>query len=144
MDSLDLLVDIAGAQKDDQRAHFDALDAKAGITLGFAGTLIALLPDVSLTMRFATLVLLVAAAAMSAAAFWPRKLPALDANALREYLRAEADFTKLTLYDTYVLMISEGSVTLGRKVRFLKAAMAFLAAAGGTLAIALMIGGGRG
>ena len=95
-------------------------------------------------MRFATLVLLVAAAAMSAAAFWPRKIPALDANALREYLRAEADFTKLTLYDTYVLMISEGSVTLERKVRFLKAAMAFLAAAGGTLAIALMIGGGHG
>ena len=53
-------------------------------------------------------------------------------------------FTKLTLYDTYLLMISEGSVTLGRKIQLLKAAMGFLAAAGGTLASALIIGGGHG
>ena len=143
MDSLDLLLETTGEQRADQLSHFDALDSKAGITLGFAGTLIALLPEVGLGFRIVTLALLVGSAASSAAAFWPRKMPTLDVERLRDYLRSEVDFTKLTLHDTYIVMIREASVTLARKTLLLRCAMAFLAAAGATLALALVTGGGH-
>jgi hypothetical protein len=40
--SLDLLIELNQAERQLQLAHFDSLDTKAGLVLGFAGVLIAL------------------------------------------------------------------------------------------------------
>lgn len=141
VDSLDLLFQTVSRERADQLSHFDALDSKAGILLGFAGTLIALSPDVPFPLQVATLLLLVLSAVCAAGAFWPRRMPTLEAEALRGYLRADVEFTMLTLHDTYVVMIQQGSATLSRKVQLVKAAMALLAVAGATLAVAIAIGG---
>jgi hypothetical protein len=122
----------------------DALDAKAGITLGFSGALIALAPEVGVPLRLMTLALLVASASFSVAAFWPRRLPALEVGELRAYLRAEAEFTKLTLHDTYLAMVREGWSASQAKVRMLRAAMTSLALAGATLASGIALGGAHG
>ncbi len=42
MDSLDLLLDTVRQERSAQLSHFDSLDSKAGIVLGFAAALIAL------------------------------------------------------------------------------------------------------
>ena len=141
MESLDLLLQTVDRERTDQLSHFDALDSKAGIVLGFAGTLIALGPSLSFPLQVVTLTLLVMSAASAAGAFWPRRMPALEAAAMREYLRADVEFTKLTLHDTYVVMVQQGSATLSRKVQFLKAAIALLAVAASTLAVAIATGG---
>jgi hypothetical protein len=143
MDSLDLLLDTLGVERAHQLTHFDALDAKAGITLGFSGALIALAPDVMWPFRLTTLLLLVASAICSVAAFWPRRLPTLEVGALRAYLRADVDFTKLTLHDTYISMVVEGWTASQTKVRLLRAAMTSLAVAGLTLASGIALGGGH-
>lgn len=39
--SLDLLIEINQAEREAQLAHFESLDTKAGLVLGFAGVLIA-------------------------------------------------------------------------------------------------------
>lgn len=73
--SLDLLYDLTMAEYNRQREHFDAMDSKAGLVLGFAGTLIALAPDVGAVGRAAALWLSAAAAVCAAAAFWPAGFP---------------------------------------------------------------------
>jgi hypothetical protein len=144
MESLDLLLQTVSAERTAQLSHFDALDAKAGITLGFAGGLIALSPDLSAVPRGVSLVLLVTAAGCAAASFWPRSLPALEVGSLRRYLRADVEFTKLTLHDTYLAMVQEGWRAAQRKVLLLRLAMATLALAGATLAVGIAFGGGHG
>src|SRR5437868_4176238 len=115
MDSLDLLLDCVRREREAQLAHFDALDSKAGILLGFAGGLIALSPDLSGWARDVSLPLLGLAALMAAAAFFPRRMPTLDVRHLREYLQADEEFTKLRLHDSEVQMIDQGGSELGRK-----------------------------
>lgn len=141
MDSLDLLLNTATAERSAQLAHFDGLDAKAGVVLGFAGALIALSTGVRLGFRTPAVVGLVASALLAAAAFLPRKLPALEMSELRRYLQADEEFTKLTLFDTTLQMISEGSGALGRKARLLKLSTVLLAMSAATLATGVVLGG---
>lgn len=47
LQSLDELATLAETERMMQIGHFEALDGKAGIVLGFAGALVALAPDVS-------------------------------------------------------------------------------------------------
>lgn len=144
MESLDLRLQTVSSERAAQLSHFDALDAKAGITLGFAGGLIAVSPDLAVVPRGIALGLLALSAASAAASFWPRRLPALQVGNLRRYLHAEAEFTKLTLHDTYLAMVQEGWEAAQRKVRLLRLAMASLALAGVTLAVGIVLGGGHG
>jgi hypothetical protein len=139
--SLDLLYELTLAEHVRQREHFDGLDSKAGLVLGFAGTLIALAPDVGAVGRAAAVWLAASAAVCAAAAFWPRKLPALAVVALREYLQAEPEFTKLTVHDTFQEIIGQGANVVGQKARLVKAGMGFLALGGATLAVAIALGG---
>lgn len=140
MKSLNLLLEITSNERAKQLSHFDALDSKAGLVLGFAGALIALVPEVGGTARALVVWLAGSAAITAAAAFWPRRFPSLDCEALRSHMMAESEFTKLTLHDTYLDMIKEASVVLSQKSRLLKAAMALLALAAATLAISLGTG----
>jgi hypothetical protein len=129
MPSLELILGGFEREQDRQLAHFDALDTKAGVVLGFAGVMAAL-PLEALWLRRLTVLLALAAGAAAMAAFWPRNLPTLETSRLRSYLRAEQRITRLTLVDTYERMLAEGRAVLERKSRRLKVAMAVLVAAG--------------
>ncbi|BEP11957.1 hypothetical protein acdb102_02680 [Acidothermaceae bacterium B102] len=94
--------------------------------------------------RDASLPLLALSALLAASAFFPRWMPTLDVANLRDYLRADEDFTKLRLHDTQVQMISQGGVELGRKAGLMKLAVLFLGLGAVTLAIGIIVGGHHG
>lgn len=134
--SLDLLLDLVQAERGKQLAHFDALDNKAGIVLAFSGLLITLAPDVPTAFRVLGVTAAVASAALSLAAFWPRRFPVLEPTPLRRYLRAEEGFTRLTVLDTLEGFVNESSVLLHEKGRRLGWALRAL-----TVAAALFAAG---
>lgn len=144
MDSLDVLLDCVRTEREAQLAHFDALDSKAGILLGFAGALIALSPNVDRWTRAVSLPLLALAAVLAASAFFPRRMPTLDVANLREYLRADEEFTKLRLHDSQLEMIAQGGRELGRKARLVKLAVLLLVTGAVTLAVGIIVGGQHG
>ncbi len=144
MDSLDLLLDTVRQERASQLSHFEALDSKAGIVLGFAAALVALSSDVSRSFRNVGVIVLSLAALLSAATFFPRQLPALDVRELRGYLQAEVNFTKLKLHDTQVDMILGASAELTRKARLLKLAVLFLGVGAVILAAGIIVGGHHG
>jgi len=144
MDSLDLLLDTVRQERAAQLSHFDALDSKAGIVLGFAAALIALSSEVSRWFRDVGVIGLALSAIVAATAFIPRKLPVLDVGELRAYLRADVDFTRLRLHDTQLSMIQTGSLELKRKARLLKLSVLLLGAGAVTLAAGIIVGGQHG
>jgi hypothetical protein len=114
-------------ERDARLRHFDAMDAKAGIILGFSGALVALAPSGGLLIEIGRGAAVLGAFA-SLATFWPRTYGATDVHALREfYLSAEPAFTNLRLLDTHIAMIEGMAGTLRSKARGLKAAMTSLA-----------------
>lgn len=137
--SLDLLLSLVRDERERQLAHFDALDAKAGAALGFAGLLITLAPDVGPVFRTLGVSLAVAAGGHALAAFWPRGLPTVVPSRLRAYLRAEAGFTKLTVHDTLSEFVDEGSSVLESKARRLRRSLVSLAAAAASLAVGMVV-----
>jgi hypothetical protein len=144
MDSLPLLLTTAKEERASQQTHFEALDTKAGLILGFASAAIALTPEMALLLRIPVLTLLVTAALCAALGFRPRAFPAIEANALREYLRADEAFTMLTLHDTMLVMISEGAWELRRKAMWVRRSLLALASATPILVAGLLVGGGHG
>ena len=70
MDSLPLLLETARTEHASQQAHFDALDGKAGLLLGFAGAEIALTPALPLGWQVPVLLCLLGAAASAARGFF--------------------------------------------------------------------------
>jgi hypothetical protein len=121
-----------------QLRHFEGLDAKAGILLGFSGAVVALAPTDDLVLAAGRLAA-VLSGQLSLLAFWPRKFEVLDLFVLRQkYLAAEPRFTKLALVDTEIAMIRSRRDLLDLKARRLKLAMAALALA--VLLVALGLG----
>jgi len=70
--SLALLIEISKSERDAQLSHFDSLDTKAGLVLGFAGVLIALGGAPGSVLGLGSIILAALAAAMAVASFWPR------------------------------------------------------------------------
>lgn len=125
--SLDLLLGQVGVERAQQIPHFDALDGKAGIILGFAGALIALAPvGDRLLLDLSRLAALVAGF-LALAAFWPRSILTTHVSELRaHYLAADETFTKLALLDAQTEMtMSARSILRGKALR-LRAAMVSL------------------
>jgi hypothetical protein len=135
--SATLLRQALGRHLDEQRTHFDSLDTKAGVVVGFAGVIAALslnrdagsLPA-KVGVGFA-----VVAAIVAMAAFWPRKHPVFDPRRLRGYLRAEASFTELRLLDTEIEMSVRASKLITAKAGWLKCSLCALLLAVVALAI---------
>lgn len=136
--SLALLLDLVQGERDKQLAHFDALDNKAGIVLGFSGLLITLAPDVGAPFRLIGVVAATVAAAFALAAFWPRNFPVLEPSPLRAYLRAEDAFTRLTVHDTLEDFVNEGSRILQQKGRRLGYALWALTTGAASLAAGIV------
>lgn len=96
-----------------QLKHFEAIDSKAGLLLGFSGALVALAgtsssPPIQVFRAFAA-----CAALSSLAAFWPRGFAAVRVKTLRDkYLQADASFTSRALIDTHIQMVQEISEAL--------------------------------
>jgi hypothetical protein len=137
--SLDLLLELVQAERDKQLGHFDALDNKAGIILGFAGLLITLAPDAAPLLRIGGVLAAVAAAAFALLAFWPRRFPVLEPSALRRYLGADARFTRLTVLDSLEEFVNEGSAVLAEKGRRVRLALIALALAGVLFAVGIVV-----
>ena len=126
-------------ERDGQLRHFDALDMKAGIILGFAGALVALSPADNVLIhlgRFAAMT----SGFLALGAFWPRGYWGTNTRRLREkYLASEPDFTKLNLLDTQIAMAETVRTVLLKKARLLKVAMIALATAAGLVAIGFVL-----
>jgi hypothetical protein len=127
--SLDVVMGEVQREREAQLRHFDALDSKAGVMLGFAGALAALAPaEVSLLVDVGRAVAVTGALA-ALWAFWPRRYGAIQLLALRKrYLAAEPEFAQLRLLDTQITTIEELAATLYRKGRRLKLSMSLVAA----------------
>lgn len=96
---------LAQAEVEYDRAHgrFDAIDGKAGLTLGFAAALLGLTVDVARSDAIAVVLLglgrggLVVSLVASLVAAWPRKIRVLNIDTHRE--RLEANGADETLKD---------------------------------------------
>ena len=121
--SIDLILGAVERQRDQQRSHFESLDNKAGIAVGFAGAIAALASGVEPVLAKLGVVAAVVAAVLAMLAFRPRKDPILDPLRLRAYLRAEAEFTKLRLLDTEIEMAVRASNIIQEKARWLQASL---------------------
>ena len=124
--SLDLLLEINQSERHAQLSHFDSLDTKAGLVLGFAGVLIALGNETGSLIGIASIIAAAFAAGAAVASFWPRKFPSIDPTRLGDYAVSELAFTQLTVLDTLEVMLVETQSLLEVKSRRLKWALASL------------------
>lgn len=124
--SLDVVLAAVETQRTQQLGHFESLDNKAGVLVGFAGAIAALAKDVRpVGARFGVAMAILA----SFLAMWslrPRAFPLLEVRQLRSYLRGEPQFTKLRLLDTELVMVERAAAIIERKARWLSAALVAL------------------
>ncbi len=136
--SLKLVLEETRAERRAQLVHFEALDAKAGVILGFSGALVALTPDRHGSLFSVGRFLAVASGVAALGSFWPRRFSLTDLRSLRDkYVSAEEVFTMLKLVDTTVAESMKARTVLITKSLLLKTAMGALALAVVSLAIAL-------
>ena len=107
--SLDVLLEMVERERAQQQAHFESLDSKAGVTLGFSGAIAALATDVDRAVAEVGVAFAVLAAVLAVLSFRPRGHPVIEVRRLRSYLPAEPSFTKLRLFDTEAYMVIEGA-----------------------------------
>ncbi|MEU4095272.1 hypothetical protein [Streptomyces sp. NPDC026673] len=132
--ALEVLLEVATREREEQRAHFDSLDTKAGIILAFDGVLIPLTFNLNLASRIGTVAASLISASYALAAYWPRKFPVLEVDQLRRYLTYDETTARLVLHDTTLMMVKEARTLLAAKGRNLKRSLAALFVA------ALMLG----
>lgn len=128
LSSLRLISARVEAQLELQVRHFESLDNKAGIMLGFAGLLLAVAGGKD---GFAVLggIFAVSASLSALWAFLPRGYPVIDTRKLRDrYLRADPEFTDLHLLHTLIAMETKAAQLLRRKALRLSVSITFLAA----------------
>lgn len=109
-----------------QLRHFESLDAKAGVLLGFSGLLVALAPERATSWIDLARLWGVASAVCSLLAFFPRDYPVVRGPALRDYLAVEPVFTRVALLDTNLVMLEEARILGNRKARWLKGSIVSL------------------
>jgi hypothetical protein len=128
--SLELVERVVRDERAAQLDHFDALDMKAGVILGFAGAIIALSSPAATATTIVGKALAIVSAGFTIGTFWPRRFWTMDVLALRDgYLAADPAFTRLRILDTMIATARENDRTLALRGRTLKAAMVALAVA---------------
>ena len=138
--SLHLLIEINQAERQLQLAHFDSLDTKAGLVLGFAGVLIALGNGPGTLAGTASTILAALAAVASVASFGRGSSHPSIRFASATYAGAELEFTHLTVLDTLEVMLVETTEMLELKSHRLKLALAALTAGAVLASLDLLIG----
>jgi hypothetical protein len=114
------------AERDKQLAHFEGLDAKAGVLLAFDRVLIVVSHGIRFAFLLPGIVFALASAFFALMAFRPRRYPVLDPDGLRKYLTYETEQTRRKLYDASEEMVKLASRLLEAKARNLKRALALL------------------
>jgi len=138
LESLDLILEETRSERQAQLKHFEGLDAKAGILLGFSGALVALAPTDNAVIAVGRSASVLAGLA-SLWTFWPRRLGVLNLYMLRQkYISSDPRFTKLSLLDTQIIMLRSTASLLHPEVHTLRWAMALLAVA------VILVGAGLG
>lgn len=131
-------------ERDAHLRHTDAVDAKAGLALGFSGVLVAV-PATRLAGELVPgLVLALVAGLCALAVLLPQRFPTWELRDLRNrYLAAEESFTRLHTLDTTIVMVDRMKQQLGWKVRLLRWAIVLLGAAAAALTAGsiVMLGG---
>ena len=127
-------IDVVADEVHDERvallAHFDAVDTKAGVVLGFAGAIAALSSRPTGVATGASLVAATVSGLSALMSFWPRRYWRTDLESLRaKYLSADPAFARISLLDSQIVMAGRSYGALRWKVRFLKLAMLALACA---------------
>jgi hypothetical protein len=139
--SVDVLLDQTRLERAQQLQHFDALDGKAGILLGFAGALIALSPAGIWLVLDAGRAAALIAAYFALWTFWPRWIPITDLLELRQHYRSsDESFTKLALLDSQIEMVRRSRAILRDKAWRLRCSMASLGVASLLTAAAVSVG----
>lgn len=135
---MDLVIELSRSERAAQLSHFDSLDTKAGLVLGFAGVLIALGNGSGSLIGLGAIAFAALSATTAVASFWPRRFPSLDPTRLGDYAVSELAFTQLTVLDTFEVMIRQTSRMLEAKSRRLKWALVSLTTGAVMAAIDLM------
>jgi hypothetical protein len=135
--SLDVLATSIQAERESQVKHFENLDTKAGLILGFSGVLVTLgntarggSRGASLGLTLIGLSIAAGAALFAMTAYTPRSFPVLNLRKVRDgYLTSQPETTQLRLLDTKIKMVQEASNLLELKGRRLKVALRLLVVA---------------
>jgi hypothetical protein len=128
--AIEIVADEVRSERAAQLGHFDAVETKAGVLLGFAGAITALSSRPVGPFSASGLGAAVLSGLLALMSFWPRKYWRTDLEALRaRYLAADPAFARIRLLDSQIVMAERSYRTLAWKVRFLKLAMVSLAAA---------------
>src|SRR5438876_5807565 len=123
-----------------QQLHFDALDGKAGILLGFAGALIALAPSGLRIALDGGRAAAVVAGYFALRTFWPRSIPITNLLVLRQgHTASDEAFRKLALVDNQIDIVRRSRVILRDKAWRLKASMASLGIASVLTAVGVSV-----
>jgi hypothetical protein len=129
-DRLEVLANVVRHERDAQIGHFESLDSKAGLVLGFAGTLVALASSHHGAVAIAGQGLAALAAGLALWAFLPRRYPVLELAAVRDlWTRLPAGQAVRHIVDTEIEMVEQTSVLLGRKSRRIALSLIALALA---------------
>lgn len=139
--SLTTLLELVRDERSKQIAHFDALDNKSGISLGFSGLLITLAPDVPAMFLVPGVISAAVAAGFALSSFWPRPFPSLQATPMRKYLTSDDRFTQLRLFDTLEVVVNATSHALATKARRLRWSLVALAVAAAWFAAGILSAG---
>jgi hypothetical protein len=139
--SIDVVVDEVRSERGAQLSHFDAIDTKAGVLLGFAGAIVALSGGSTGSLVGLGRIAAVLAGLLALGSFWPRKYWTTDLRGLRDsYLAAEPEFTRLHLVDSQIVFAERAHHTLERKALLLKGSMEALGLAILALGVGLALG----
>ena len=135
--SMQLIREAVRNEREVQLRHADALDAKAGIVVGFSGVITAASAVRDDSYLLPGLCVVAFAALLGMFAFLPRKWPTWDLQGLRQrYAAAETGFTERKIVDGEIVMADRQRDRIDASASLLKLAIGLL-----FLAVALLVGG---
>jgi hypothetical protein len=103
VDPVEAITEEARIERDVEVRHFEALDVRAGVILGFAGALVALTQGSRGALSLAGRLPIALAVLFSLATFFPRGFPVTDVGELRDsYVGSDIGFTKRRILDARV------------------------------------------
>lgn len=125
--------------EDVQLRHAEALDAKAGIVVGFAAAIVALAGRSDTWIGQVGTLVAALTAALAVWAFFPRPFPILELRPTRDLLvRSAPEFIRIRLIDTHIEMAESVAKLVERKTRRMKVAMVMMVVATALLAIDIL------
>jgi hypothetical protein len=135
--SMQLIRDTVRNEREAQLRHADALDAKAGVVVGFSGVIAAASAARDDSYLLPGLCAVAFAALFGLFAFVPRKWPTWDLQGLRErYAAADTGFTERKIVDGEIVMAGRQRNRINLSASVLKLAIGLL-----FLGVVLLVGG---